>query len=94
MIHQIEKLASTNLGTTFHYKNYMKILDKCPSMTVPNFIMFEQHFTKKNQDYGCIIEGCEPVTVFWLFPKTVHFENSTASSILPQLHENVIQWYI
>ena len=23
--------------------------------------MFEQHFTKKNQDYGCIIEGCDSI---------------------------------
>ena len=28
-------------------------------MTVPNFRMFEQHFIKKNQDYVCIIEGCD-----------------------------------
>ena len=40
----------------------MKILNKCPSITVPNFRMFGQHFTKKNQDYGCIIEGCECIS--------------------------------
>ena len=37
----------------------MKMLDKCPSITVPHFRMFGHHFIKKNQDYGCIIEGCD-----------------------------------
>ena len=40
----------------------MKILDKCPSITVPNFRMFGQHFTKKNQNYGCIVEWCECIS--------------------------------
>ena len=31
-------------------------------MTLPIFRMFEQHFTKKNQDYGCIIEECEYIS--------------------------------
>ena len=31
-------------------------------MTVPNFRMIEQNFTKKNQDYGCIIEGCDCIS--------------------------------
>ena len=40
----------------------MKILDKYPSITVPNFRMFGQCFTKKNQDYGCILEGCDCIS--------------------------------
>ena len=40
----------------------MKILYKFPCITVPNFRMFGQHFTKKNQDYRCIVEGCDCIS--------------------------------
>ena len=40
----------------------MKVLDKCLSITVPNFRMFGQHSTEKNQDYVCIIEGCDCIS--------------------------------